>query len=85
MPSISMMSPPPPVLRSSATLVLNASSPAPFCSNLIVAVTPLAFCCSVNFGITQFCSQFAPRAFFPPSAAFATIVSVISLASAFFA
>ena len=52
-------------------------------SKLIGAVTPLAFCSSVNFGITQFWIQFAPRAFFPPAAALATIVRVISLASAF--
>src|SRR4051794_10763001 len=50
-------------------------------SNLTVALTPLAFCASVNFGMTQSVIHCAPSAFLPPATELDVMVSVTSLAS----
>src|SRR3954454_23425127 len=82
MPSISTMSPPMSVPKSSAILALYSSSSTPTPSNLTWTLTPLSFCSLVNRGMTQSSIHLAPSSFLPPLTEFDVIVSSTSLASA---
>src|SRR5829696_6812860 len=83
MPSSAMMSAPARLLRSRATLVLYCSSSTPDGWKFTVTLTPLAFCCWVKVGMTYFVYQSASSAFLPPAIELDVIVSVTSLALAF--
>ena len=48
-----------------------------------MTLTPLSFCCFVNVGMTYFVYQSASSAFLPPAMELDVIVSVTSLAPAF--
>src|SRR4051812_21119577 len=78
-----MMSAPARLLRSRATFVLYCSSSTPDGWKFTVTLTPLAFCCCVNVGMTYLVYQSASSAFLPPAIAFEVIVRVTSLAPAF--
>src|SRR6476469_2421058 len=78
-----MMSAPARLLRSRATLVLYCSSSTPDGWKVTVTLTPLSFCCLVKVGMTYLVYHSASSAFLPPAMELDVIVSVTSLAPAF--
>src|SRR6476620_2033978 len=78
-----MTSAPALLLRSSATFVLYCSSSTPEGWKVTLTLTPLAFCCEVKVGMTYLAYQSASSAFLPPAMELDVIVSVTSLAPAF--
>src|SRR6476661_6950495 len=78
-----MTSAPALLLRSSATFVLYCSSSTPEGWKVSVTLTPLAFCCFVKVGMTYLAYQSASSAFLPPAMELDVMVSVTSLAPAF--